>query len=78
MSGCFRKFNFTLVTATTESWGTVPVSGSYLSPDAVWAGVLGGVVNDEYDMSVSVWTRTFERDQYIADFTDSLHSRFFT
>jgi hypothetical protein len=51
-----QKFNFTWETffEVDKKWGTRPLSGP-ANKSGTWGGVFGGVVNEDYDMSLSTW-----------------------
>ena len=51
------KFNFTWETfsAVDGKWGTRPLSGP-ANKSGTWGGVFGGVVNEDYDFSLSTWS----------------------
>ena len=62
------KFNFTWETLhePDNNWGVFPKSGSY-NLSGTWHGVMGGVVNGDFHMSLSQWTWNIERRR-ILDF----------
>lgn len=49
-------------------WGLKPLTGSWFDPNATFGGVFGSVVNDEYDLGLSIWSPTMERS-FWGDFT---------
>ena len=55
-------FNFTLVSLRDpdNDWGVTPKSGPY-NRSGTWGGVMGGVINGEFDMSLSAWVWVFNR-----------------
>jgi hypothetical protein len=57
-----KKLNFTYESQreVNEDWGSLPKSGPY-NYSGKWAGVMGGIINAKYDMSLSPWLRTLER-----------------
>ena len=57
-----RLFNFTYVSLRdpNNDWGVTPKSGPY-NRSGVWGGVMGGVVNGQFDMSLSAWQWVYNR-----------------
>ena len=50
------KFNFTYISHrnTENDWGVIPKEGPY-NISGTWGGVMGDVINKQYDMSISTW-----------------------
>jgi hypothetical protein len=57
-----KKLNFTYESQreVDGDWGTLPKSGPY-NRSGNWAGLMVGIINAKYDMSLSAWIRTTER-----------------
>jgi hypothetical protein len=57
-----KKLNFTYESQreVDGDWGTLPKSGPY-NRSGKWGGVMGGIINGKYDMSLCSWFRTIER-----------------
>ena len=68
-------FNFTLVSLRDpdNDWGVTPKSGPY-NRSGTWGGVMGGVINGEFDMSLSAWVWVFNRVDLVS-FTTVVRSR---
>ena len=56
MDALALKFNFTYTSHrnTDNDWGVIPKKGPY-SINGTWGGVMGDVINKEYDLSISTW-----------------------
>ena len=69
------KFNFTYISHRNvdNDWGVVPKKGPH-SINGTWGGVMGGVINKDYDMSISTWYWTHERVQ-LAQFVPIVRGR---
>ena len=57
-----RLFNFTFVSERDPDgdWGVTPKSGPY-NLSGTWGGVMGAVINRQYDTSLSAWMWTHDR-----------------
>ena len=51
-----QMFNFTYISLrdANNDWGIKPKSGPF-NRSGTWGGVMGGVINGEYDTSLSAW-----------------------
>ena len=60
-------YNFTWVSTREPAgdWGVVPKSGP-ANPSGVWGGVVGGVKNETYQMSVSAWYIKYGRSTFLS------------
>ena len=70
-----RLFNFTYVSLRdpNNDWGVTPKSGPY-NRSGVWGGVMGGVINGQFDMSLSAWQWVFNRVELVS-FTTVVRQR---
>ncbi len=70
-----KRCNFTvdLRKQVDGDWGTAPKSGPF-NASGVFGGVMGGVVNGEYDLSPSFWLRNLQRDPLMS-FVAIKHSK---
>ena len=61
-----RRYNFSLVSYKDmeNDWGVTPKEGPF-NLSGTWSGVMGDVVNNKYDMSVSVWWWTSDRSRVL-------------
>ena len=68
-------FNFTYVSLKdpNDDWGLGPKSGPH-NLSGTWAGVMGGVINGEYDVSLSAWYWIFSRSELLS-FAPVIRSR---
>lgn len=51
--GSMYNFTFTNYLEPNQEWGVQPVTGDFVN--GTFAGVMGGVINDEFDLSLSTW-----------------------
>ena len=58
-----------------NNWGVNPLTGSWYDPNATFNGVFGGVINGDYDTSISSWDIYLERGFWI-DFHFRFHVLF--
>ena len=68
-------FNFTYVSLRDpdNDWGVTQKSGPY-NRSGVWGGVMGGVINGKFDMSLSAWQWVFNRVELVS-FTTVVRQR---
>ena len=71
-----QLFNFTYVSLKEPNgdWGLNPKSGPY-NLSGTWGGVLGGVINGEYDTSLCTWYWIFSRAELLS-FAPVIRSRY--
>ena len=58
--GNIMNFTWTSHAPPSGSWGVRPLSGPF-NKSGLWGGVMGGVVNTEYHMSLSQWVWNIDR-----------------
>ncbi len=46
-------------------WGTGPKTGTWYDKNATFGGVLGRVINGEYDVSLAAWFHSPERSLWL-------------
>jgi hypothetical protein len=65
-----KKLNFTYESQreVDGDWGTLPKSGPY-NRSGKWGGVMGGIINAKYDMSLSSWIRTTQNSDMMYSVT---------
>ncbi len=63
----FDQFNLTVSCnrEPTNDWGLVPKTGSWLDPNATFSGVVGGLIEGDYDVSVSSWVNLHARFEWL-------------
>ncbi len=59
------NITFTCNKDPLNDWGTGPKTGTWFDKNATFSGVLGRVINGEYDVSVSAWLRNVERSLWL-------------
>ena len=64
MSDMFN-ISFTCNKDPDNDWGAVPKTGTWRDKYATFGGVLGRVINGEYDVSVSAWFENLERSYWL-------------
>ena len=71
-----RLFNFTYASYKdpNDDWGLGPKSGPF-NLSGTWGGVMGGVINGEYDLSLSAWYWIFARCELLS-FAPVIRSRY--
>ena len=64
--GFIRSHNFTIVSDRDPNgdWGVAPKSGPF-NINGTWGGVMGAVVNGDYDFSMSIWASTVDRESLL-------------
>ena len=45
-------------------WGVKPISGPY-NQSGIWGGVMGGIINGDYMLSLSTWIWLIERNDLV-------------
>jgi hypothetical protein len=62
-----KKLNFTYESQidVNKDWGTLPKSGPH-NCSGKWGGVMGGIINAKYDMSLSAWVWMTERSEIMS------------
>ena len=58
-------------------WGTQPIKGTFLDPNATFEGIFGAVINESYDIAPTSWNPNYERSLWL-DFTQSFLLRKFS
>ncbi len=59
------NMTFTCNNDPLGDWGTTPKTGSWYDKNATFSGVLGRVINGEYDVSVHAWFQNQERSLWL-------------
>ena len=61
-------YNFTWFCDTDldQNWGTIPLSGNWNDPNVTFGGVMGNIINDEYDMSPTTWLMQQNRQPWMS------------
>ena len=67
MESARKRFNFTYISLryASNDWGTKPKSGPF-NMSGTWGGVMGGVINGEYDTSLSAWYWIYSRVELLS------------
>ena len=65
-----KEYNFTVKSFQEPNgdWGAFPKTGKWTDKNATFSGILGGLINDKYDISITDWLQTKERRLWI-DYT---------
>ena len=68
VSNCLAgESNFTLVSLehpVADDWGVEPASGPF-NASGTWSGVMGGVINGDVPLAISMWVHSAERDPLV-------------
>ena len=60
------KFNFTYTSTkdVNDDWGMQPKSGPF-NENGTWGGIMGDVIHEKHDMSISIWQWTLSRNDLL-------------
>ena len=67
--GGLYNFTYTVDMEATKKWGVAPANGgSYFDPNATFEGVMGSIIEGDYDIPISLWDIDLGRSLWV-DFT---------
>ena len=68
-----NMYNFThaMDKQMDDYWGIIPSNGDWFDPNATFSGLFGNVVNDNYDLGLSSWQQSIERNTWV-DFSSQI------
>ena len=73
-----KEYNFTVHSfrESNGDWGDYPKTGKWTDKNATFSGVFGGVINGDYDISITDWLQTQERMLWV-DYSTPIFQNYF-